>query len=180
MVAREVVTQGAFLHTYLVFHYASKNLTSGKCSTVCFFSHLLIAFRPCTLYSFSACTWPNFHCPFEVQDSLPSPEMFKSAVRKSNPTMDPPPPYDVSPPTSQRNSTDFTQLDEAEAETEPLTSNAPTTGDSSAPEHQEIPVQQHQYNRGCCNIMSEDGCFNVLSTGGCCNWESTGGCCNIR
>jgi hypothetical protein len=142
--------------------------------------HLLIAFHHCTCILSAHVPRPNFHCPFEVQDRLLSPGMFKSAVRKSNPPMDPPPPYDVSPPASQRNSTDFTQLDEAEAETEPLTSNAPTTEDSSASEHREIPVQQRQYNRGCCNIMSEDGCLNVFSTGGCCNWESTGGCCNIR
>lgn len=97
--------------------------------------------------------------------------MSKSAAAKPSSAMDPPPLYDVSLTASRRNSSDSIQLDQVEAETEPLTAADATTTNPPACKTMETAVERGQHTGGFCNIMSDDGC---------CNWESTGGCCNYR
>ena len=89
-------------------------------------------------------------------------KMSKSTASTLAPTMDPPPPYD----TSFRNSSDSFQIEEAEAETQPLNSEHT---DTLAPELEVIdePITPSQHAEGCCNIMSSGGCCNIYSRVSC-------------
>ena len=95
--------------------------------------------------------------------------MSKSSAPMSTPTMDAPPPYDAGPSASPRNSSDSLQIDEAGAETQPLTSDACANANPSASEAIPKPTQPGQYTGGCCNIYSQGGCCNIYSRDGCCN-----------
>ena len=88
--------------------------------------------------------------------------------------MEPPPPYDVGPSASPRNSSDSLQIDEAGAETQPLTLDDGANVDPPASEATSNPTQPGQHTGGCCNIYSQGGCCNVYSRGGCCNIDSVG------
>jgi hypothetical protein len=100
--------------------------------------------------------------------------MSKQPAPKSTPTMDAPPPYDAGPSTSPRNSSDSLQIDEADAETQPLTSDACANANPSASEATSNPTQPGQHAGGCCNIYSQGGCCNICSRDGCCNIDSVG------
>ena len=77
--------------------------------------------------------------------------------------MDPPPPYDTSP----RNSSDSLQIEEAEAETQPLNPEHSADAPAQEPEVGEEPTKPSQHNEGCCNILSSGGCCNIYSRVSC-------------
>ena len=95
--------------------------------------------------------------------------MSKSSAPKSTPTMDAPPPYDAASP---RNSSDSLQIDDAGAESQPLTSDTSANVNPPASEATPNPTQPGQNTGGCCNIYSQGGCSNIYSRDGCCNFDS--------
>jgi hypothetical protein len=97
--------------------------------------------------------------------------MSKTAAQKATPVMEPPPPYYASPSASPRNSSDSLQLEEADAETQPLNLEASTAATPDASDARVGSSEPNLDNGGCCNIYSRAGC---------CNFDSDGGCCNFR
>jgi hypothetical protein len=106
-------------------------------------------------------------------------KMSKSSAPKSPPTMDAPPPYDAGPSASPRNSSDSLPIDEAGAESQPLTSDAGANATLPASEATSNPTQPGRHTEGCCNFYSQGGCCNIYSRDGCCNIYSRDGCCNF-